>query len=143
MSQHGKLRFIGAVEKAGEQEATVRVFQEFCAGLKGLEAFSYVIILYRVHLCDNEIERQTLLVFAKRQKVKVQRGVFASRSPSRLNPIGLFTLKLLRVEGCRLTVEGLDALKNSPIIDIKPYLPRADSVPEARVIQWTQNGPSS
>jgi tRNA (adenine37-N6)-methyltransferase len=143
MSQQGKLRFIGVVERAGEQEAIVRVFEEFCAGLKGLEAFSHIIILYWIHLRDNERERQTLLVFPKKHKLKVQTGVFACRSPSRPNPIGLCVVRLLRIEGCRLIVEGLDALKDSPIIDVKPYLPRADSISKARVPQWTQNGPPS
>ena len=143
MSQQGKLRFIGVVERAGEQEATVRVFEEFCAGLKGLEAFSHIIILYWIHLRDNERERKTLLVFPKKHKVKVQTGVFACRSPSRPNLIGLCAVKLRRIEDCRLIVEGLDALKDSLVIDVKPYLPRADSIPKARVPQWTQNGPPS
>jgi len=133
MSQQGKLNFIGVVERAGKQEATVQVFPEFCFGLKGLEAFSHIIILYWIHLRDNERERKTLLVFPRKRKVKVQTGVFACRSPSRPNLIGLCAVKLLRIEGCRLTVEGLDALKGSPIVDIKPYIPRTDSIPKARV----------
>ena len=143
MDGNGELHFIGIVEKAGEQEARVRVFPEFCNGLKGIEDFSHLIILYWIHLRDNEEERRTLLVFPKRHAVKVKTGVFASRSPSRPNPIGLCVVELLKVEKCVLTVKGLDAFEGSPIIDIKPYIPRADSIPNARVPEWTWHGPKT
>jgi tRNA-Thr(GGU) m(6)t(6)A37 methyltransferase TsaA len=139
----GELRFIGVVEKAGEQEAKVRIFPEFCVGLKGIEDYSHLIILYWIHLRDNEEERQTLLVFPKRHTVNVETGVFACRSPSRPNPIGLCVVELLKIEKCTLTVKGLDAIEESPIIDIKPYLPRADSVPNARVPEWSSCGPTT
>ena len=139
----GKLCFIGVVEKAGEQEATIRVFSEFCAGLKGIEGFSHLIILYWIHLRDNEEERQTLLVFPKKHAVNVETGVFACRSPSRPNPIGLCVVELLKFEDCSLTVKDLDALEGSPIIDIKPYIPRADAIPNARVPEWTWHGPKT
>ena len=141
MSIKGELHFIGVVEKAGEQEAKIRVFPEFCVGLKGLTDFSHIIILYWVHLRDNEEDRRTLLVFPRRHAVNVETGVFACRSPSRPNPIGLCAVELLKVEERALTVRGLDALERSPIIDIKPYIPRADSIPDARVPEWTSRGP--
>ncbi|MGB9959590.1 MAG: tRNA (N6-threonylcarbamoyladenosine(37)-N6)-methyltransferase TrmO [Candidatus Bathyarchaeales archaeon] len=131
------VRFIGVVEEAGGQRAKVMVFPEFCGGLKGIEGFSHLIILYWVHLRDSEAERLTLLVFPRRHKVNVETGVFACRSPSRPNPIGLCVVELLEVENCVLTVKGLDAFEGSPIVDIKPYIPRIDSFPEARVPDWT------
>jgi len=141
MSVKGILRFIGVVEKGGEQEAKVRIFPEFCAGLKGIRDFSHLIILYWIHLRDVEEERRTLLVFPRRHAVNVETGVFACRSPSRPNPIGLCVVELLKIEECVLKVKGLDALDGSPVIDIKPYIPRADSVPDARVPEWTSRGP--
>lgn len=141
MSMKGELRFIGVVEKTGEQEAKVRIFPEFCAGLKGMEDFSHIIILYWAHLRNSEEERRTLVVFPRRHAVDVETGVFACRSPSRPNPIGLCVVELLKIEGCILTVKGLDAFEGSPIIDIKPYIPRADSIPNARVPEWTWRGP--
>jgi len=143
MDGNGELHFIGIVEKAGEQEARVRVFPEFCAGLKGIEDYSHLIILYWIHLRDNEEERRTLLVFPRRHAVNVKTGVFACRSPSRPNPIGLCVVELLKVEKCVLTLKGLDAFEGSPIIDIKPYIPRADSIPNARVPEWTWHGPKT
>jgi tRNA-Thr(GGU) m(6)t(6)A37 methyltransferase TsaA len=139
----GELYFIGVVEKAGEQEAKLRIFPEFCAGLKGIKDFSHMIILYWAHLRDNEEERRTLLVFPRRHALNVETGVFSCRSPSRPNPICLCVVGLLKIEECGLAVKGLDALEGSPIIDIKPYIPRADSVPNARVPEWTDQGPKT
>lgn len=133
----GEVRFIGVVEEAGEQKAKIRVFPEFCSGLKGIEGFSHLIILYWIHLRDSEEERRTLLVFPRRHRVNVETGVFACRSPSRPNPIGLCVVELVEVENCALTVSGLDAFEGSPIIDIKPYIPKINSFPEARVPNWT------
>ena len=143
MDGNGELHFIGIVEKAGEQEARVRVFPEFYAGLKGIEDYSHLIILYWIHLRDNEEERRTLLVFPRRHAVNMKTGVFACRSPSRPNPIGLCAVELLKVEKCVLTLKGLDAFEGSPIIDIKPYIPKSDSIPNARVPEWTLQGPKT
>ena len=68
-------------------------------------------------------------------------GVFACRSPSRPNPIGLTIVELEGVDGCKLKVKGLDALEGSPIVDLKPYQPRADLVIEARAPEWSRHGP--
>jgi formylmethanofuran dehydrogenase subunit E len=139
----GELQFIGVVDTAGEQGARVKIFPEFCAGLKGTAGYSHLILLYWMHTRDKAEERKTLLVFPKRHMVKVETGVFACRSPSRPNPIGLSIVELVRVDGCFLTVRGLDAAQGSPVIDIKPYLPCTDSVPEARVAEWTRRGPQT
>lgn len=143
VENNGELHFIGTVEKAGEQEAKIRIFPEYCAGLRGITDFSHVIVLYWMHLRDTAEERRTLLVFPRKHAVKVELGVFACRSPSRPNPIGLCVVELLKTEECFLFVKGLDALAGSPIIDIKPYLPRADLVQNPRVPEWTLQGPST
>jgi tRNA-Thr(GGU) m(6)t(6)A37 methyltransferase TsaA len=141
MSTKAELHFIGVVDKEGEQEAQIRIFPESCAGLKRIKSFSHIIILYWAHLRDNKKERQTLLVFPRKHAVNVETGVFACRSPSRPNPIGLCVVELLRIDECVLTVKNLDAYEGSPIIDIKPYLPRADCIPNAHAPEWTNHGP--
>jgi tRNA-Thr(GGU) m(6)t(6)A37 methyltransferase TsaA len=143
MSTEGELRFIGTVEKAGEETARIRIFPEYHAGLKGLEGFSHLIVLYWFHLRESKEERSTLTVTPKRHGANVKVGVFASRSPSRPNPIGLCVAELLKIEEYVLTVKGLDASEGSPIIDIKPYIPRADAIPNARVPEWTWRGPKT
>ena len=131
-----KLKFIGVVESAGENEAEVRIFPEFCDALDGIDDFSHVIILYWIHLRDNEKERSILQVVPRGRSNGVKVGVFACRSPSRPNPIGLCVVKLIKVEDCVLTVKGLDAFEGSPIVDVKPYIQRRDAVPKAYTPEW-------
>jgi tRNA-Thr(GGU) m(6)t(6)A37 methyltransferase TsaA len=131
-----EVHFVGVVESVKGDRAKIRVFPKFCDGLKGIEDFSHLIVLYWLNLCDNEEERQTLLVFPRRRAVNVLTGVFACRSPARPNPIGLCVVELLKREGCDLTIRGLDALEKSPVVGIKPYVPKVDSVQNARVPEW-------
>lgn len=61
-----------------------------------------------------------------------KRGLFATRSPDRPNPIGLSAVRLIRVDGLKVHVRGIDLLDNTPILDLKPYVPYADAFPEAK-----------
>lgn len=63
---------------------------------------------------------------------RVKRGLFATRSPDRPNPIGLSAVELMRVDGLKLHVRGVDLLDGTPILDLKPYVPYADAFPGAR-----------
>ncbi len=63
---------------------------------------------------------------------RVRRGLFATRSPDRPNPIGLSAVRLVRVAGCDLHVKGIDLIDGTPILDLKPYLPYADAFPQAK-----------
>lgn len=63
---------------------------------------------------------------------RVRRGVFATRSPDRPNPIGLSAVELLRIEGLTLHIRGVDLIDGTPILDLKPYIPYADAFPTAR-----------
>ena len=64
-----------------------------------------------------------------------ERGTFALRSPARPNPIAMSVVRLLRVEGTRLSVVSLDCLDGTPLLDLKPYFASTDSMPEA-VVGW-------
>lgn len=124
MNHHeGKVEFIGVVEKTRNSKSIIRIYPEFCEGLKGIDQCESIIVLYWFHLRDDERNRKTLRVIPKRRIVREETGVFACRSPSRPNPIGLCIVKLLNTEECVLTVKGLDALVGSPVIDIKPNYP--------------------
>ena len=137
----GSLKFIGFVEKTAPDTVKIQVHPEFCDGLKGIEQFSHLIILYWIHLRDTEADRRTLRVHPRRHSVNIETGVFACRSPSRPNPLGLCVVELIDVKDCTLTVKGLDALDETPVVDIKPYIPRADSIQNATVPEWTLRGP--
>jgi len=140
MGGRGEVRFIGEVESVGDI-STIRINPEFCPGLLGVEGFSHLILLYWMHLRDNEENRRALQVTPRRHEGAPLTGVFACRSPSRPNPIALTVVKLESVDGCNLRVSGLDALEGSPIVDIKPYSPRGDAVPDARTLEWADHGP--
>jgi tRNA-Thr(GGU) m(6)t(6)A37 methyltransferase TsaA len=99
---------------------TVEVFPRFAAGLKDLDGFSHVILLYHFHAAS----APKLLVVPYLDTEL--RGVFATRAPARPNPIGLSVVRLIRVAGAVLEVEGVDVIDGTPLLDIKPYVPRFD-----------------
>lgn len=140
MDEKSEVRFIGEVESTSDI-STIHIHPDFCQGLLGVESYSHLIILYWMHLRDDDENRGTLLVTPPRHEGSPLTGVFACRSPSRPNPVGLAVVKLEAIEGCMLKVSGLDALEGSPIVDIKPYSPRADSIPDARTPKWAGSGP--
>ncbi|MBS7655652.1 tRNA (N6-threonylcarbamoyladenosine(37)-N6)-methyltransferase TrmO [Candidatus Bathyarchaeota archaeon] len=137
MNKIVKLKFIGIVESVNEL-SRIRIFQEFCDGLQNLNDFSHIIIFYWFHLRDNEQDRRVLKVVPKRHPSAPQVGVFASRSPSRPNPIGFSIVELVKIEDCVLTVKGLDAFEGSPIIDIKPYL-LEEFISNAKAPKWAMH----
>ncbi len=137
----GKIEFIGEVVKCYQDYSEIKIYEKFCAGIKGIESFSHLIVLYWFHLRDSNEHRSTLLVTPRRHREAPEMGVFGTRSPSRPNPIGLCIVELIEVRNCILRVKGLDAIQGTPVIDIKPYLPRADSVPSAKVPEWVLQGP--
>ena len=142
MRKSSEVNFVGTVLEAGE-ESKLAVFPEYCEALNGIEAFSHVIVLYWLDKRDTPEERSVLKVTPKRHPGAPEVGVFASRSPTRPNPIAFEVCKLVGVDGCTLTVQDSDAFQGTPIIDLKPYLPHADSVPDARVPEWTRRGPKT
>ena len=116
----GEVKFIGTVTKVMGEISTITIDPEYCKGLEGLDKYKTINILYWFHQRDNEKHRNVLKVIPRRHGDTEYRGVFASRSPSRPNPIGLTEVELLSVDGCVLSVKGLDAFEESPILDIKP-----------------------
>jgi tRNA-Thr(GGU) m(6)t(6)A37 methyltransferase TsaA len=135
-----EVKFIGYVEN---ESGRVEISAKYRPGLEGLRDYSHAIILYWFHKRDTPKERETLQVTPRRHPGAPQVGVFSTRSPSRPNPIGLCIVELVEINGSTLIARGLDALAGSPIIDIKPYNPRADSIPNAKIPQWAEKGPQT
>lgn len=108
-------------------ECRAVVDEAFRPGLLSLDGFSHLILLYWL---DRPREGSQELVFTPRFD-GAPRGVFATRAPHRPNPIGLSVVRLLGIEGGVLRVLYLDCLDGTPLLDIKPYLPRTDSEPHA------------
>jgi tRNA-Thr(GGU) m(6)t(6)A37 methyltransferase TsaA len=114
------------------------VNKEFTPGLEGLERSSHIIVIYWAYKATDSA-KMALQVHYKGDPELPMVGVFASRSLFRPNPIGQKVAKLLEVEGNVLKVEGLDALDGTPVIDIKPYIPRYDSAQGATAPKWEKH----
>lgn len=99
---------------------SIRVFDEFAAGLKDLADFDRIWLLFWFHRAGTV--RMSVTPFLDSQ----ERGLFATRAPARPNPIGLSHVRLLAVEGSLLRVADLDLLDGTPLLDIKPYVHRFD-----------------
>jgi len=108
-------------------EGTVEVFPEYNDGLKDLEGFSHVIMLYHFH--QSKGFNLHVVPFMD----SIPRGVFATRAPKRPNPIGLSVIKLQKIQGNILYVENVDIVDGTPLLDIKPYVPEFDKQTEVRV----------
>ena len=116
----GVINFIGVVEKVEDDISTILIYPRVRPGLDGLDAYKRLYIIYWMHKGDNPERRATLRVVPRRHGATEERGVFSTHSPHRPNPIGLTTVDLVKIEGERLSVRGLDAFEGSPIVDIKP-----------------------
>ena len=108
-------------------QGTVELFPKFGQGLRDLDGFSHIVLIYHFHRSTG----YSLLVTPFLDSVK--RGVFATRAPRRPNPIGLSVVRLVRVEENTLHVENIDVLDGTPLLDIKPYVPEFDHYVADRV----------
>jgi len=100
---------------------TVKIDPEYAAGLKDLEGFSHIILIYHFHLSRGySLEVKPFMD-------DNLRGIFATRAPKRPNPIGISVVKLIKVEKNVLHIEDVDIVDGTPLLDIKPYVPEFDS----------------
>lgn len=124
-------------------EGKLELVPPYGEGAEGLEAFSHVWLLF---LFDRHLDRPaSLRVRPPRLGGDTRVGVFASRAPYRPNPIGLSVVRLLAVDrhtdgGATLRVAGLDLVDGTPVLDVKPYVPYADAVPDAAA-GWADGPP--
>ena len=105
---------------------TIEIRSDFCEGLCDLDGFSHIILLYALHRCTGY--SLTVTPFLD----PAPHGIFATRSPKRPNAIGLSVVRLVGVDGCMLTIEDVDILDGTPLLDIKPYVPAFDAHPDTR-----------
>ncbi len=101
-------------------EGRIKVFDEYQDALKDLDGFSHLILLYHFHLTtDYSLSVKPFLD-------EELHGVFATRAPSRPNPIGISIVRLTSIQGNILYVQDMDVVNETPILDIKPYVPQFD-----------------
>jgi len=115
-------------------EARIVVNDEWADALHGVEEFSHLIVLFWL----DRIPRDSILMRLHPQGCEELPlvGLFATRTPCRPNPIGMQVVEVLNRSANVLTVRHIDALNDSPVLDIKPYLPRGDCVRGAVTPQW-------
>lgn len=110
---------------------TIQIRKEYAAGLKDIEGFSHIILLYAFHESQGfDLEVTPFMDTATR-------GLFSTRAPRRPNPIGLSVVRLLKHQETVLEIQGIDVLDGTPLLDIKPYVPAFDG-PAAEAIGWLE-----
>jgi tRNA (adenine37-N6)-methyltransferase len=116
------------IQPAGAKgvRGTIVVDEIFGAGLRDIEGFSRIILIYVFHRSNgHSLEVVPFLD-------TVPHGIFATRAPKRPNAIGLSIVRLVSVHGCELTIEDVDILDGTPLLDIKPYVPAFDCFPDEK-----------
>jgi tRNA-Thr(GGU) m(6)t(6)A37 methyltransferase TsaA len=108
--------------------------EEYEKGLKDLEGFSHLYLLYYFH----KVENYTLEVIPFNDHTNTKRGVFATRTPMHPNNIGLSLVELVSIEKNIVTVKGIDVLNNTPLLDIKPYIENFDKITTSQKSGWME-----
>ena len=117
------------IQPTGEASAGghIEIYPDFVAGLKDLDGFSHLILLYHLHkAADPEL---VVIPFLDTEA----HGVFATRAPVRPNPLGLSVVRLTGIRGNILHFAALDILDGTPLLDIKPYIPEFDAPGGVRI----------
>ncbi len=122
---------------SGWEDVTSEIIlrDDLIEALDGLDDFSHVIVLF--HMDQVPVEEQRLRVVVGTDAAG--RGVFATRSQRRPNPIGVAVVPVVQRRAGVLRVTGLDAIDGTPVLDLKPYLPGFDAVPEAKLAPWASD----
>ena len=119
---------------AKNKKGIIEIFLEYSEGLKSIEEFSYIILLYSFHLSQKAVLK--IEPYIKSDQIH---GIFTTRAPDRPNPIGISVVRLNRVEGNKLHVQDVDILDKTPLLDIKPYVPGFDTRVPNRIGWYEKN----
>jgi tRNA (adenine37-N6)-methyltransferase len=120
---HGDIRSRAEAPKnfdESDRVGTLEIYPEFQEGLDGITPGQIIVVLFWLHRAARDI----LKVYPRGDRSRGLRGVFATRSPARPNPIAISELKVLAVDGNTIEVSGLDILDGTPIVDIKKAIGR-------------------
>jgi tRNA-Thr(GGU) m(6)t(6)A37 methyltransferase TsaA len=119
----------------GGLESAIVMEPGFESAITGLEEFSHLLVIFHLHLDPND-EPPALTRRPRGRPDMPLRGVFAQRGRMRPNPIGITTVTIVRVERHSVVVRGLDAVDDTPVLDLKPYVPVFDRPDEPRIPEW-------
>ncbi|AGB03997.1 putative methyltransferase, YaeB/AF_0241 family [Aciduliprofundum sp. MAR08-339] len=118
-----KIYPVGIFKRDGKPR--VEIFDEYKDALYGLSNFNRILLLLWFHKSDGD-RRKILKVHSHGEPGYPVRGVFATRSPVRPNPVALYNVKIYRIEGLTIEIEDIDAYDGTPVIDIKPFVKDLD-----------------
>lgn len=126
---------VGVVRK--KEEATwIEIFEPYGDALLGLEGFSHIQVLFWFHENDTADRRKTLRVHPRKDKKNPLTGVFATHSPLRPNLIGLTICRIKAIKGRHIEIEDIDAADDTPVVDIKCYIPGSVAEADIRLPAW-------
>ena len=114
-------------------KGTIEIFPEYAEGLKDIEGFSHIILIYHFHL-----SKPSSLI-ARPFMDNKPHGIFAIRGPSRPNPIGVSVVRLIKIKENFLYIQDLDIVDGTPLLDIKPYVPEFDKKEIVKIGWLTKN----
>jgi len=107
--------------------AQIEIFNEYIEGLADLDGFSHIVVIFHLHL----VTKGSLKAFPPWDNK--EHGVFATRSPHRPNPIGVSIVRLDSIDGNILNIIGVDMVDGTPVLDIKPYIPKLNPVEDIHI----------
>jgi len=145
------LRPIGVVRNAVKEpqspgfdwsgvKSRILVRPELEDSLLGLDSYSHINVLFWPHLVPAEVIGSKHRLHPRDDPANPLQGILATRSQIRFNPILVTAVPLVSVKGNAVHVRGLDAIDGTPVLDIKPYFPHFDSIPDAQVAEWATRG---
>ena len=123
---------IGAIRRR-DKTVFIEVYSAYKDALLGLDQCSHILVFSWFDKSDTPEKRSTLQVHPRGNRTNPLRGVFATRSPVRPNPISIYVCRILSIDGNMIHIEKIDATDGTPVIDIKPYIPEFDVVSGVRV----------
>lgn len=122
----------------GNDVSQIIIDEQFERGLIGLSDFSHIIVVYYLDKANFNIEKHLVRKPQGREDMPMV-GILSQRAKDRPNPIGITSVELINIKENVITVKGLDAINNTPILDIKPYYPMYDCKNNAIVPKWVDN----
>jgi tRNA-Thr(GGU) m(6)t(6)A37 methyltransferase TsaA len=128
---------VGIILKQNEN-SFIKIYDKYIDALLGLDQFSHINVFYWFHKSDTPSKRNILRVYPRGKKSNPITGVFATHSPVRPNLIAFSTCKILSIDENFIKVDTIDAFDETPVIDIKPYIPISDSKEEAIIPGWVR-----
>lgn len=135
MSHAYQVQPIGWIRKTGD-EARIDIDPAYEEGLLGLDGFSHIVVCYWFHENDNPRDRSRMQVRPRKDPANPLTGVFATHAPVRPNLIAITVCRVLSIAGTSIRIEEIDAREDTPVIDIKCYIPDRIDPATVRLPGW-------